>query len=255
MTSVSFDRAAGFYDQTRGMPAHISDEIAALAIELIGADARALEIGVGTGRIAKPLLARGINLVGVDLSRVMMARIRQDVQSATLINGDITRLPLASALFDAVIAVHIFHLVGDWRVALAEARRVLRSNGVLLHGYNDRLSSPIEDMRSFLRERLAAHGFPQTPVGAIEDDIEVALVESGAAMQERRTRTWSSPVTFAQEIEGVQQKLWSSLWRVPDDVLAAVVPEMRAYVLEHFGSLDAQVDAPQQFVWKRFGWT
>ena len=253
-TSISFDRAAGFYDQTRGLPAHVSDEVASLASELIGADAGALEIGVGTGRITKPLIAQGAHMTGVDLSRAMMARIRQDVPRAALINGDITRLPLASASFDAVIAVHIFHLVGDWRGALAEARRMLRPGGVLLRGHNDRPPSPIEEMRDFLRERLAALGLPQTPIGAVENDIESALIESGATMEERRTRTWSSPITFAQDIDGIQQRVWSSLWRVSDDALAEVVPEMRAFVLKRFGSLDATVDVPQQFVWKRFAW-
>jgi SAM-dependent methyltransferase len=37
---------------------------------------RALELGIGTGRIALPLVARGVPVHGVDLSRAMVARLR-----------------------------------------------------------------------------------------------------------------------------------------------------------------------------------
>jgi SAM-dependent methyltransferase len=37
---------------------------------------RALELGIGTGRIALPLAARGIQVHGIDLSKAMVARLR-----------------------------------------------------------------------------------------------------------------------------------------------------------------------------------
>ena len=37
---------------------------------------RALELGIGTGRIALPLAARGVPVHGIDLSRAMAARLR-----------------------------------------------------------------------------------------------------------------------------------------------------------------------------------
>ena len=43
--------------------------------ELAG-DGRALELGIGTGRIAVPLAARGVEVHGIDLSRAMVARMR-----------------------------------------------------------------------------------------------------------------------------------------------------------------------------------
>jgi SAM-dependent methyltransferase len=39
-------------------------------------DGRALELGIGTGRIAIPLAARGVEVHGIDLSRAMVARLR-----------------------------------------------------------------------------------------------------------------------------------------------------------------------------------
>jgi SAM-dependent methyltransferase len=43
--------------------------------ELAG-DGRALELGIGTGRIALPLAARGVPVHGIELSKAMVARLR-----------------------------------------------------------------------------------------------------------------------------------------------------------------------------------
>jgi SAM-dependent methyltransferase len=43
--------------------------------ELAG-DGAALELGIGTGRIALPLAARGVRVAGIDLSRDMVAKLR-----------------------------------------------------------------------------------------------------------------------------------------------------------------------------------
>ena len=37
---------------------------------------RALELGIGTGRIALPLAGRGVPVHGIDLSRAMVARLQ-----------------------------------------------------------------------------------------------------------------------------------------------------------------------------------
>ena len=43
--------------------------------ELVG-DGRALELGIGTGRVALPLAQRGVSVHGIELSRAMAARLR-----------------------------------------------------------------------------------------------------------------------------------------------------------------------------------
>lgn len=44
--------------------------------ELAGPGGRALEFAIGTGRIALPLAARGVEVHGIELSRAMLARLR-----------------------------------------------------------------------------------------------------------------------------------------------------------------------------------
>jgi SAM-dependent methyltransferase len=55
-------------------PAVVEPTVDFLA-ELAGTG-RALELGIGTGRIAVPLAARGVEVHGIDLSRAMVSRLR-----------------------------------------------------------------------------------------------------------------------------------------------------------------------------------
>ncbi|MGW2516406.1 class I SAM-dependent DNA methyltransferase [Streptomyces sp. NPDC001617] len=70
------DVAARYDDSSADMfrPEAVSPAVDLLA-ELAG-DGRALEFGIGTGRIALPLARRGIPVHGIDLSRAMVARLR-----------------------------------------------------------------------------------------------------------------------------------------------------------------------------------
>jgi len=90
---MSFDeQVSRSYD--RGLR---GDEDAAVAFlrELAG-DGRALELAVGTGRIALPLQAAGVEIDGIDLSQPMLDRLREkpggDTVGVTL--GDIADVPV-----------------------------------------------------------------------------------------------------------------------------------------------------------------
>ena len=70
------DRVAATYDETTADlfdPAVVEPTVDFLA-ELAGTG-RALELGIGTGRIALPLAARGVEVHGIELSRAMAARL------------------------------------------------------------------------------------------------------------------------------------------------------------------------------------
>jgi SAM-dependent methyltransferase len=68
--------AAGYDAATSGMhDQSVIDAIIDVLAELAG-DGRALEFGVGTGRIALPLARRGVEVHGIDMSKAMVARMR-----------------------------------------------------------------------------------------------------------------------------------------------------------------------------------
>lgn len=134
MGGISFDRAARFYDRTRGLRQDQADQVTdVLAADLTGRG-RCLEIGIGTGRIALPLHARGVDVVGLDLSAEMLAQLRMKPRTAALpvFVGDATTMPFADHVFGAVFACHVFHLLPQWRLVADEVVRVVRPGGTLL---------------------------------------------------------------------------------------------------------------------------
>ena len=95
-----------------------------------------LDIGTGTGRLLQlfgPSIERG---VGIDLSHDMLAYARANLDRAGLLNcqvrhGDMYRLPLDGASFDAVTIHQVLHYADEPASVLSEASRVLRSGGRL----------------------------------------------------------------------------------------------------------------------------
>ena len=71
------EEVAARYDEAIGewSDPNVVEPAVALLAELAGSGA-ALELGIGTGRIALPLIARGVPVHGVDLSEEMVARLR-----------------------------------------------------------------------------------------------------------------------------------------------------------------------------------
>jgi len=71
------ERVAERYDESAAdmFDPAVVDPIVDFLAELAG-DGAALELGIGTGRIALPLARRGVRVHGIDLSEAMVARLR-----------------------------------------------------------------------------------------------------------------------------------------------------------------------------------
>jgi len=119
---AEFDRISETYDSTRR--AATEAELKAVSSELN--DCRTiLDVGVGTGRFAKPLSDLGFELVGIDVSRMMMSKAKlKGVQN--LILADAHRMPFQDESFDASIIIHVLHLIPDWLNVVREMGRVTR---------------------------------------------------------------------------------------------------------------------------------
>jgi len=71
------ERVAARYDESSAdmFEPDVVDSVAEFLAGLAGRG-RALELGIGTGRIALPLARRGVPVHGIDMSRAMVARLR-----------------------------------------------------------------------------------------------------------------------------------------------------------------------------------
>ncbi len=246
--SIPFDRAADFYDMTRAFPLGVDAQAAQVISEAghLNAASHVLEIGIGTGRIALPLARHVRRVEGVDLSEPMLRRLRskQSGENIRVVQGDVTRLPFASAQFDAVVAVHVFHLVGDYRAALAEASRMLKPSGLLIHAFSDNERTSLMDqiwIQITGSGRGADVGMPWAKRKTVaEEEGWIPAGEGAVDYQARR-----SPAQFIQQ---ARDRIWSSTWRMSDEALTAGIAALEAYVAEHYPDPEAPEIIPSRFV-------
>ena len=112
------ERVAARYDE---QPQPAPDEAVDLLAELAG-DGAVLEFAIGTGRVAVPLAARGIEVAGIDSSDAMLRRLREKSADIEAVEGDMatTRVPGEFSLVYLVFNT-IFNLTSqDGQVACFE---------------------------------------------------------------------------------------------------------------------------------------
>ena len=93
---------------------------------------RSLDAACGTGAVAELLVARGHDVVGVDLSEAMLCRAQRAVPRASYVVGDLADLPLADRAVDHVVCSLALSHVRDLRPFFAGAARVMRPGGHLI---------------------------------------------------------------------------------------------------------------------------
>ena len=98
-----------------------------------------LEVGVGTGRNAVPLLERiGPYLVGLDLSKEMLEAARKKMvhfrKNCDFVLGDAEHLPFQTRPFDAIVCMSTMHYFESQEKMLKIFKDVLRERGILVYG-------------------------------------------------------------------------------------------------------------------------
>lgn len=103
-----------------------------------------LEVGSGTGHFARWFASTGLSVVGLDVSKSMLAVSRDLCPQVDVVLGDALHLPFADSSFDLVAMITSLEFVSQPGVALQEAARVARQ-GILLGVLNS--ISPIAAWR------------------------------------------------------------------------------------------------------------
>ena len=241
--SIPFDPVAADYDRTRALPPRTLASVVDLLASELRPRGRVLEIGVGTGRIAIPVARAGVDLVGVDLSPSMLARLRENAGGEhpfTVAVADATRLPFADATFGGAFGVHVLHLIPDWRAALAELARVVRRGGVLLFdlgGGSSRIGREIRQrLEAILGQDAMRNAGLQWGRARL---VDAAMAELGA------TRRLLAPVSYVERsplaayFRMIADGRYSWTWNVPERERRAAVDVVSAWAQERFGDLEA----------------
>jgi SAM-dependent methyltransferase len=221
------ERIAGIYDDLHGGMLDTDDAVACLAE--LAAGGPVLELGIGTGRLALPLVERGIEVHGIDASEAMVARLRSKPggDRITVTTADFRDVPvdgtypLIVVVFNTIFAL----MTQEDQVRCFEAvARHLSESGVFVveafvpdpSRYVDHQSTQttrLEDDRVMLR--ASRHD----PVGQRVESQHVILGEEGIRLYPVRLRyAWPAELDLMARLAGLGLRdRWGGWDRRPFD--------------------------------------
>jgi SAM-dependent methyltransferase len=142
--SPDFGRTASDYARHRaGFPPELLDRLAALGLGAQGE--RIVDLGTGTGSLARLFAQRGCEVTGVDVAAPLLEQARQQDRDAgvqvTYVEGPAEVTGLPAGAFDLVSAGQCWHWF-DRAAAACEAKRLLVSGGSVVIAHFDWIPIP-----------------------------------------------------------------------------------------------------------------
>lgn len=155
IAAAGFGAAADVYERARpSYPAEAVEWIAART----GLDRghTVVDVGAGTGKLTRLLVATHARVVAVEPVEGMRAVLMERVPGVKVLEGTAESLPLADANADVITVAQAFHWF-DYDRAIPELHRVLKPGGKLVliwnsRDMNDPLQRAIEDLLAPLRD-------------------------------------------------------------------------------------------------------
>jgi SAM-dependent methyltransferase len=129
LRSRSFETVAADYERHRP---EYPEEALRWAFECLGLEpgARVLDVGAGTGKLTRGLVALGLNVVAVEPGARMLDELRTAVPGVEGLEGSAESIPLSDESVHAAFAGQAYHWF-DPESAVPELHRVLRAGGGL----------------------------------------------------------------------------------------------------------------------------
>ena len=191
-----WDKNAGRYDRFMRKDRAAYDEMYEL-IRPVVRHKTVLELATGTGLIAKHIVNVAAHIEAMDASAEMIAEAKRDNRSAKLHFSvqDMFRLPYANQSFNVVIVSNALHIVPQPEKALAEIRRVLKDDGVLIAPTFTHAGNSFSGRVKAFFMKLA--GFPLHSKWTSEEYLRF-LQQNGWAVRKSAVLKASFPLTYAE---------------------------------------------------------
>ena len=191
-----WDKNAGRYDRFMRKDGAAYDEMYEL-IRPIVRHKTVLELATGTGLIAKHIVNAAAHIEATDASAEMIAEAKRDNRSAKLYFSvqDMFCLPYANQSFNVVIVSNALHIVPQPEKALAEIRRVLKDNGVLIAPTFTHAGNSFSGRAKAFFMKLV--GFPLHSRWTSEEYLRF-LQQNGWAVRKSAVLKASFPLTYAE---------------------------------------------------------
>jgi len=250
--SVSFDRAAEYYDETRALPDKVARQVLDNLVAELKDRGPVLEVGIGTGRWAIPLAAGGIAMHGIDISLPMLHRLREKTVPGVSVGAaraDATSLPFANGGFGAVVASHVLHLIPDWDAAVREMLRVVQPGGVVLvdAGGSEQLNallSPI--LETELGRPLLHPGLNQV------QDLDQLMTSLGATCRFLEAVTERMERPLRRLVNNIRSNQWSFTWSLDEAGRERAAQLVERWAAGTLGSVDEPREYENQIIWRAY---
>jgi len=156
-----------------------------------------LELATGTGLIAKHIVRSADHIEATDASQEMIEQAKQGVKSTKLYFSvqDMFHLPYADQSFDVIIVSNALHIVPEPEKALAEIRRVLKEDGILIAPTFTHAGNDFRGKVKAVFMKLA--GFPLHSKWTSHEYLAF-LRENGWAVQKSTVLKASFPLAYAE---------------------------------------------------------
>ncbi len=188
----AFDHAAESYDRVSLLQQQSADFLFNMMLQSGDLSASAmqqwLDIGCGTGRVAKKIAAQGHRVIALDQSTATLAQI-QGIDQIETIQADIRHLPFLDRSIEGVVSHFALHWLSP--SILPELCRVVKSGSILW------LAMPVKGSFASVQGR-----YPELPIFhfAAADDWLNAASAQNLEILSIAEKCWSQPFNHLQDL-------------------------------------------------------
>jgi len=135
-TDLTWEHHASWWQDnfTDGVDPEYTEQIIPLIVSTLGDAERVLDVGAGEGQVSRVLAARGVDVVGIDISHAQLSVADQRSAGTGIgyARASADGLPFCDEAFDAVVASLVFEHIDALDEAVSEVSRVLAPGGRFL---------------------------------------------------------------------------------------------------------------------------
>jgi hypothetical protein len=143
------------------------------------------------------------------------------------------------------VAVHIFHLIPEWKKAVNEVLRILKRGAPLVLMFTSS-SMEAQTIKNRYREIAAEFGCSTKPVSVNSvTDLPGYLTGLCHCIEHIRGRwKWQQRVRIDKNVADLKAGYYSSSKLVPDGVHIKIMDKIELELIQKYGSLDIEIEEP-----------
>ena len=217
-----------YFDEGTGATRDFDRRLKAYILSLcnVKPGCRVLDLGSGSGWVARKLGPKKVQIVSVDLARKNLARIKEGLVqgSADFVLADAYHLPFRNGSFDLIVASEILEHLDSAVEALHEVRRILLPGGKII------ASTPYKEK---IRYYLCIHCNKKTPANAhlhSFDELSLSSLFQSQNFRQIRFYKLGNKLLLYSRLYYLLRFLPFGVWKALDRVANLILPKP-AYIV------------------------